>query len=88
MTKARIFAHALVTKQLDVIEEEAAAIFGRFRALFDGELSPEAVLATPEAALRGAGLSPNKMASIRDLATKVMDGTLHGPGMVLRQAAQ
>jgi DNA-3-methyladenine glycosylase II len=54
----------------------AAAIHGRFVALFDGDLSPEAVLAAPEKRLRSAGLSGSKAASIRDLATKVADGTV------------
>ena len=54
----------------------AASIHGRFRALVPGELTPEAVLALPEEQMRGAGLSAAKTASIRDLATKVLDGTV------------
>jgi DNA-3-methyladenine glycosylase II len=54
----------------------AAAIHGRFVALFDGKLTPESVLRLPEAALRGAGLSGAKAASIRDLAAKATDGTV------------
>jgi DNA-3-methyladenine glycosylase II len=54
----------------------AAAIHRRFVALFDGGLSPEAVLALPEKRLREAGLSGSKAASIRDLAAKVADGTV------------
>jgi DNA-3-methyladenine glycosylase II len=54
----------------------AAAIHRRFVALFDGDLSPEAVLALPEERLRAAGLSGSKAASIRDLAAKVVDGTV------------
>jgi DNA-3-methyladenine glycosylase II len=54
----------------------AAAIHRRFEALFDGDLSPEAVLALPEVRLRAAGLSGSKAASIRDLAAKVADGTV------------
>jgi DNA-3-methyladenine glycosylase II len=54
----------------------AAAIHRRFLALFDGDLSPEAVLALPEERLREAGLSGGKAASIRDLAAKVADGTV------------
>ncbi|MBA3655657.1 MAG: DNA-3-methyladenine glycosylase 2 family protein [Actinobacteria bacterium] len=54
----------------------AASIHGRFRALVDGDLTPEAVLALPEDAMRGAGLSGAKTASIRDLATKVLEGTV------------
>ncbi len=54
----------------------AAVIHRRFVALFDGDLFPEAVLALPPRKLRAAGLSGNKVASIRDLAAKVADGTV------------
>ncbi len=54
----------------------AAAIHGRFRALVPGVLTPEAVLALPEDAMRGAGLSRAKTASIRDLAAHAADGRL------------
>jgi DNA-3-methyladenine glycosylase II len=54
----------------------AAAIHRRFVALFDGSLTPEAVLAVPEARLRAAGLSGSKAVSIRDLALKVAEGTV------------
>jgi DNA-3-methyladenine glycosylase II len=54
----------------------ARAIHGRFVALFDGDLSPKAVLAVPPRKLRAAGLSRSKVASIRDLAAKVVDGTV------------
>jgi len=54
----------------------AAAIHRRFVALFDGDLSPAAVLALPPRKLRAAGLSGSKVASIRDLAAKVADGTV------------
>jgi DNA-3-methyladenine glycosylase II len=67
-------AESIVYQQL--AGAAAAAIFGRFCAIYDGDLSPERVLRTREKTLRGAGLSPNKLASIRDLATKVLDGTL------------
>ena len=54
----------------------AAAIHGRFRALVAGPLTPEAVLALPEEAMRGAGLSGAKTASIRDLAARAAGGEL------------
>ncbi len=54
----------------------AAAIHGRFLALFNGFLSPKAVLALRPQKLRAVGLSRNKVASIRDLAAKVADGTV------------
>src|SRR6476659_10146773 len=49
----------------------AAAIHGRFEALFDGPPTPDTVLACPMEDLRGAGLSGSKAASIVDLAEKV-----------------
>jgi DNA-3-methyladenine glycosylase II len=52
----------------------AAAIHGRFEALFDGPPTPEALLALPVEDLRAAGLSGAKAASIRDLAEKVQAG--------------
>ena len=52
----------------------AAAIHGRFEALFEGYPTPAAVLALPVDKLRGAGLSGAKAASIRDLAEKVEGG--------------
>jgi DNA-3-methyladenine glycosylase II len=54
----------------------AAAIHRRFVALLDGEISPRGVLALRPRRLRAAGLSRAKAASIRDLATKVADGTV------------
>jgi DNA-3-methyladenine glycosylase II len=54
----------------------AAAIHGRFRALIPGPLTPEAVLALPEVAMRGAGLSAAKTASVRDLAARAAGGDL------------
>lgn len=54
----------------------ASAIHGRFLKLFEQALSPEAVLALPEGAMRAAGLSSAKAAAITHLATKVVDGTV------------
>ncbi|HUI47495.1 MAG TPA: DNA-3-methyladenine glycosylase 2 family protein [Acidimicrobiia bacterium] len=52
----------------------AAAIHGRFEALFDGPPTAGAVLALPFETLRGVGLSTAKATSIRDLAEKVDAG--------------
>ena len=52
----------------------ARTIHGRLEAALDGAPTPEKVLALPEETLRGAGLSGNKAASVRDLAQKVLDG--------------
>src|SRR5262245_21563159 len=54
----------------------AQAIHARVRALVPGPLTPEALGAVPDADLRGAGLSANKLASIRDLSAKTLDGTV------------
>ena len=54
----------------------AAAIHGRVRALVAGPLTPEALLAVPEEALRAAGLSAAKTASVRDLAARAAGGEL------------
>ena len=54
----------------------AAAIHGRLVGALEGDVEPERVLALSPEALRGAGLSANKAASLRDLATKVLDGTV------------
>jgi DNA-3-methyladenine glycosylase II len=54
----------------------AAAIHRRFIALFDGKLTAENLLATSDQALRGAGISGSKVAAMRDLATKSLDGTV------------
>jgi DNA-3-methyladenine glycosylase II len=54
----------------------ARAIHGRLIAALDGDVSPDRLLALPDEALRGAGLSGAKTASLRDLAAKVLDGTV------------
>jgi DNA-3-methyladenine glycosylase II len=67
-------AETIVYQQL--AGRAAEAIWGRVAALFDGRLSPEAVLAVTESSLRAAGLSGSKAASLKDLAAKVADGTV------------
>jgi DNA-3-methyladenine glycosylase II len=52
----------------------AAAIYGRFVQAVGPELTAEAVLAAPQPALRAAGLSATKLASLLDLSAKVVDG--------------
>lgn len=54
----------------------AATIHGRVEALFDDVPEPAALLALPDGALRGAGLSRNKLLAVRDLAEKTLDGTV------------
>ncbi|HET9070900.1 MAG TPA: DNA-3-methyladenine glycosylase 2 family protein [Acidimicrobiales bacterium] len=54
----------------------AAAIHGRLVAAVGGQVEPERILDLPDEALRAAGLSAGKAASIRDLAAKVLDGSV------------
>src|ERR1041385_7255465 len=56
----------------------AETIFGRVLALYPGKRfpSPEDLLATPDDKLRGAGLSRNKTAAIKDISAKTLDGTV------------
>jgi DNA-3-methyladenine glycosylase II len=54
----------------------ASAIHGRLVRVLDGDVAPERLLATPGELLRGAGLSARKVASLRDLSAKVLDGTM------------
>jgi DNA-3-methyladenine glycosylase II len=39
-------------------------------------LTPETLTAVPDDTLRAAGLSANKLASLRDLSAKILDGTV------------
>jgi DNA-3-methyladenine glycosylase II len=64
---------AIVFQQL--AGHAAQAIYGRVRATI-GELTPEAFNAVSDADLRAAGLSANKLASLRDLCASVVDGTV------------
>jgi len=56
----------------------AETILGRFRALFPGRRfpSPEHLAAVDDDALRGVGFSRAKVAAIRDIAAKAIDGTI------------
>src|SRR5216683_2921256 len=67
---------SLAAATADVAGRAAAAIWSRVAALVPGGLVPDGVLATPDAAFRAAGLSSNKTLSIKDLAAKVLDGTV------------
>jgi DNA-3-methyladenine glycosylase II len=68
---------SIVSQQLST--KAAATIFGRFLALFpDGEpLSPAGIDRQQEAALRGVGLSGQKVGYLRDLCARINDGRLN-----------
>ena len=65
---------AIVYQQL--AGRAAAAIHGRLIAALGGEVQAGPLLALSDEEMRAAGLSRNKMASLRDLAAKVLDGTV------------
>ena len=65
---------AIVYQQL--AGRAAAAIHGRLIAALDGDVQPEALLALSDETLRTVGLSRAKVMSLRDLAAKVLDGTV------------
>jgi DNA-3-methyladenine glycosylase II len=67
---------AIVYQQLH--GKAAETIFNRVKAIFAPERfpTPRLLLEVPEELLRGAGLSRQKMAAIRDLAAKTLDGTV------------
>ena len=54
----------------------AYAIHQRVRAAVGDVVTPEALAAVPDDALRAAGLSGNKLASLRDLSAKILDGSV------------
>ena len=66
----------------------AATIFGRVRALYPRRkyLDPEKTLATPDEAFRAAGLSRNKIAALKDLAAKTIDGTVPSSRAIIRMS--
>jgi DNA-3-methyladenine glycosylase II len=72
---------AIVYQQL--AGSAAAAIHARLVTALGGDVRAETVLHLPDAALRAAGLSAAKALSLRDLAAKVLDGTvvLSPPGL-------
>jgi methylated-DNA-[protein]-cysteine S-methyltransferase len=68
-------AESIVYQQLS--GRAAATIFGRVRGTMpDGPLDPARLLATSDQALRGAGLSGAKLASLRDLAARAVKGEI------------
>ena len=54
----------------------AAAIHRRLIEALDGEVTPERLLSLSDETLRAVGLSKAKVASLRDLSAKVLDGTV------------
>jgi DNA-3-methyladenine glycosylase II len=67
---------AIVSQQLST--KAAATIYGRFSALFpDNVIDAAAIPALSDAALRGVGLSGQKIGYLRDLSARIADGRLN-----------
>ena len=67
---------AIIWQQLS--GKAARTIYERFLKVFpDGTPTPATILATSDEAMRAAGLSRGKIVYLRDLSTKVLDGTVH-----------
>jgi DNA-3-methyladenine glycosylase II len=76
-TRVTIFESLLESIQYQQLHgKAAAAIHGRFRELFGGDPGPETLLRTPDELLRGCGVSANKILAMKDLAARVLDGTV------------
>ena len=67
---------AIVSQQLST--RAAATIYARLRALLPngGPPTPEALMPLSDEALRGVGLSRQKLGYLRDLAQKMLDGSI------------
>jgi 3-methyladenine DNA glycosylase/8-oxoguanine DNA glycosylase len=67
---------SIVSQQLST--KAAATIYGRLRALMPegGPPTPAGILPLSDEALRGVGLSRQKVSYVRDLSRRVMDGSL------------
>jgi 3-methyladenine DNA glycosylase/8-oxoguanine DNA glycosylase len=79
-------AESIAYQQLN--GKAAASIWNRVRALYPKRkrLDPATVLATPDETLRAAGLSRAKIAAIKDLAAKTLDGTVPSSRALLRMS--
>lgn len=77
-------ARAIAYQQLH--EKAADSILRRFVALFPARRFPQPadLLAMNEQAIRGAGFSQAKVAALRDLAAKTLDGTVP-PGRAIKR---
>jgi 3-methyladenine DNA glycosylase/8-oxoguanine DNA glycosylase len=79
-------AESIAYQQLN--GKAAASIWKRVRALYPKQkwLDPKQLLATPDETLRAAGLSRAKVAAIKDLAAKTLDGTVPSGRALLKMS--
>ena len=66
--------HSIISQQLST--KAAATIARRFDALFGGRPTPAALVLVDDAQLRAVGLSSQKIRYMRDLCSRVADGSL------------
>jgi DNA-3-methyladenine glycosylase II len=69
-----LLVRSIVSQQIS--GKAAASISARLEQTLGGSPTPAAILAAAERKLRTAGLSSNKLRSLRDLAEKVENGTV------------
>jgi DNA-3-methyladenine glycosylase II len=74
MSPFEALVQAIVYQQL--AGPAARAIHGRLVTALDDQAEPEALLALSDETLRSVGLSSAKARSLRDLASKALDGTV------------
>src|SRR6202163_2966509 len=84
------FASLLQTIVYQQLAGKAAeAIFGRVKALgANGVPTPEEILQASRLKLRRAGLSRQKIAAVRDLAAKTLDGTVPALAKIRRMSEE
>src|SRR5438876_10519422 len=77
-------AESIAYQQLN--GKAAATIWNRVRALYPKRkwLDPATIIATPDDAFRAAGLSRAKIAALKDLAAKTVDGTVPSGRALIR----
>jgi DNA-3-methyladenine glycosylase II len=75
-TPFEALVHSVAHQQLNGIA--AATILGRVKALYPNRRfpTPADLVATPDRRLRRAGLSRAKIAAVKDIAAKALDGTV------------
>jgi DNA-3-methyladenine glycosylase II len=64
----------------------AATIHRRVREYFGGDPTPQVLLDVPEEALRGCGVSGNKIKALQDLARRTLEGVVPEHRAILRMS--
>jgi DNA-3-methyladenine glycosylase II len=85
LSRFEALVQAIVYQQL--AGAAASAIYGRLIAALENDVTPERLLALSDETLRAVGLSGAKVLSLRDLAAKILDGTVDlAPRALARQS--